>query len=66
MTGEENIVAAAALIGIPVDEARKLTKKRVGFAEPVRRRAPVVLLRAACPLGLFSVAINVSPISCRR
>jgi ABC-type polysaccharide/polyol phosphate transport system ATPase subunit len=63
MTGEENIVASAALIGIPVDEARKLTKKIVDFAEldaaidtPVRQYSSGMAAR----LG-FSVAINVSP-----
>jgi lipopolysaccharide transport system ATP-binding protein len=63
MTGEENIVASAALIGIPVDEARKLTKKIVDFAElesaidtPVRQYSSGMSAR----LG-FSVAINVSP-----
>lgn len=63
MTGEENIVAAAALIGIPVDEARKLSKKIVDFAElgaaidtPVRQYSSGMTAR----LG-FSIAINVSP-----
>jgi len=63
MTGEENIVASAALIGIPVDEARRLTKKIVDFAEldaaidtPVRHYSSGMSGR----LG-FSVAINVSP-----
>jgi ABC-type polysaccharide/polyol phosphate transport system ATPase subunit len=63
MTGEENIVASAALIGIPVDEARKLTKKIVDFAElesaidtPVRQYSSGMSAR----LG-FSIAINVSP-----
>lgn len=63
MTGEENIVASAALLGIPVDEARKLTRKIVDFAEldaaidtPVRQYSSGMAGR----LG-FSVAINVSP-----
>ena len=63
MTGEENIVASAALIGIPVDEARTLTKKIIEFAEldsaidtPVRHYSSGMNGR----LG-FSVAINVSP-----
>jgi lipopolysaccharide transport system ATP-binding protein len=63
MTGEENIVASAALLGVPVDEARKLTRKIIEFAEldsaidtPVRTYSSGMSGR----LG-FSVAINVSP-----
>jgi lipopolysaccharide transport system ATP-binding protein len=63
MTGEENIIASAALIGIPVDEARRLTRKIVDFAEldaaidtPVRQYSSGMSAR----LG-FSIAINVSP-----
>ena len=63
MTGEENIVAGAALLGIPVDEAKKLSRKIVDFAEldaaidtPVRQYSSGMSAR----LG-FSVAINVSP-----
>ena len=63
MTGEENIVASAALLGIPVDSARKLSRKIVEFAEleaaidtPVRQYSSGMSGR----LG-FSIAINVSP-----
>lgn len=63
MTGEENIVTNAALLGIPVDQARRLTRKIIDFAEleaaidtPVRHYSSGMSGR----LG-FSIAINVSP-----
>lgn len=63
MTGEENIVASAGLLGIPVSEARKRMRRIVEFAEleavidtPIRFYSSGMIAR----LG-FAIAINVSP-----
>jgi len=63
MTGEENIVASAGLLGIPVAEARNRLTKIVEFAEledvidtPIRYYSSGMMAR----LG-FSIAISVSP-----
>jgi lipopolysaccharide transport system ATP-binding protein len=63
MTGEENILACAGLLGIPVREARRLMPNIVAFAElesaidtQVRFYSSGMMAR----LG-FSIAINVSP-----
>jgi ABC-type polysaccharide/polyol phosphate transport system ATPase subunit len=63
MTGEENIVAGAGLLGIPVAEARRRLRGIVEFAElesvidtPIRFYSSGMQAR----LG-FAIAINVSP-----
>lgn len=63
MTGEENIVASAGLLGIPVREARNRMRMIVEFAEleavidtPIRVYSSGMMAR----LG-FAIAINVSP-----
>jgi ABC-type polysaccharide/polyol phosphate transport system ATPase subunit len=63
MTGEENIVASAGLLGIPVPEARRRMQGIVEFAElesvidtPIRFYSSGMLAR----LG-FAIAISVSP-----
>jgi len=63
MTGEENILLAAGLVGIPVPAARRLVPKIIDFAElgdaidtPFRYYSSGMAAR----LG-FSVAIHVSP-----
>ncbi|HVU02377.1 MAG TPA: ATP-binding cassette domain-containing protein [Polyangiaceae bacterium] len=63
MTGEENIVACAGLLGIPVAEANRRMQQIVDFAElgevidtPIRYYSSGMVAR----LG-FSIAMNVSP-----
>jgi ABC-type polysaccharide/polyol phosphate transport system ATPase subunit len=63
MTGEENIVASAGLLGVPVKEAHRRMKQIVEFAElesaidtQIRFYSSGMLAR----LG-FAIAINVSP-----
>jgi ABC-type polysaccharide/polyol phosphate transport system ATPase subunit len=63
MTGEENIVASAGLLGVPVDEARRRLERIVAFAElesaidtQIRYYSSGMVAR----LG-FAIAINVSP-----
>jgi ABC-type polysaccharide/polyol phosphate transport system ATPase subunit len=63
MTGEENIVASAGLLGVPIDEARRRLRKIVEFAElesvidtQIRFYSSGMVAR----LG-FAIAINVDP-----
>jgi ABC-2 type transport system ATP-binding protein len=63
MTGEENIVASAGLMGIPIPEAHRLMPSIIRFAElgdaidtPIRRYSSGMTAR----LG-FAVAIHTSP-----
>jgi ABC-2 type transport system ATP-binding protein len=63
MTGEENILSAAGLMGIPIPEARRRMPDIIAFAElgnaidtPLRHYSSGMSAR----LG-FAVAINVSP-----
>jgi len=63
MTGEENIIASAGLLGIPVDEANRRMQRIVEFAElesvidtPIRYFSSGMTARLR-----FAIAINVSP-----
>lgn len=63
MTGEENIIASAGLLGIPIPEARRLMPSIIAFAElgaaidtPIRRYSSGMTAR----LG-FAICIHVSP-----
>jgi ABC-type polysaccharide/polyol phosphate transport system ATPase subunit len=63
MSGEENIIVNAGLLGARIDEARALMKQIVAFAElenfidtPIRHYSSGMLAR----LG-FSIAIHISP-----
>jgi ABC-type polysaccharide/polyol phosphate transport system ATPase subunit len=63
MTGEENILASAGLLGIPVREARRLIPSIVAFAElesAIDTQSRFYSSGMLARLG-FAIAINVSP-----
>jgi ABC-type polysaccharide/polyol phosphate transport system ATPase subunit len=63
MTGEENIVAGAGLMGLPIDEARRLMPKIIDFAElgaVIDTQIRFYSTGMTARLG-FAIAIHVSP-----